>query len=577
MRLYAHISIARKKQLAVLLVAMVAASLFEVISIGAVLPFLGILLKPEVLIDKLTGYRIFHNDFYDASNLILYVTLFFVTAVFLAGISRLLLIYLQTRIGFGVGADLSREIYRKTLCQPYATHLSRNTSQVIAGVTSKSNSVIFGTLLPIMSILSSFFILFAVLVLVALVNAEVAIEILLGFGLLYGIVIYFAKNLLLRRGRDVNVNSDKVIKILQEGLGGVRDVILDGTQGTYLKLYSDADTTLRQAQASIQFVGAAPRFVIESIGMAAIACIAYYLAVSDEGILSSMPLLGLMAVSAQRMLPVLQQLYASISAIQGSHSSLLDVLELLEQQPTMTLADPSKKFHFSKSIRFENVSFRYTDNSPFVIKDVNFEIFKGENIGVIGDTGSGKSTLLDLMMGLIYPTEGAIYVDCIRITPSNCRSWQMNLAHVPQQIFLADTTVSENIAFGVPASKIDMELVAQCAAEARIAEVIEQMAEGYHAMVGERGIRLSGGQKQRLGIARALYKQPRVLIFDEGTSALDSRMETEVMGAINNLGDMVTKILVAHRTSTLKKCDRIIILKNGCIIGTKKYNEIESE
>ncbi len=562
-------------QLVALVLLMLCTSLFEVMSIGAVLPFLGILLKPEAVINKIKEYEILSLGGLDLNNWILYVTLFFVAAVFLAGISRLLLLYLQTKVGFAVGTDISYEVYRKTLCQPYSVHLSQNTSHIIAGVTSKTNVVIFGTLLPALTVLSSFLILSAILVLIALVDTEVAIAVFMGFGLLYGVVIYFTRNLLLRRGHKVNENSDRVIKILQEGLGGIRDVILDGTQATYLQLYSDADTPLRQSQASIQFIGAAPRFVIESIGMAAIACLAYYLAERDEGIVAAMPILGLLAVSAQRLLPVLQQLYSAISSIQGSHSSLMDLLNLLDLKITIPPVDLDDHFEFAKRLRFENVSFRYSESSPWVIKNANFEILKGESIGIIGTTGSGKSTLLDLIMGLINPTVGSIYVDDVRITPSNCRSWQRSLAHVPQQIFLADTTIAENIAFGIPSSKINMVRVVQCAEMARIADVIMKMPEGYETMVGERGVRLSGGQRQRLGIARALYKHPHVLIFDEGTSALDGGTEREVMRAINSLDETMTKILVAHRTSTLEKCDRIIVLENGCIAGIVSYDEIQ--
>jgi ATP-binding cassette subfamily B protein len=316
---------------------------------------------------------------------------------------------------------------------------------------------------------------------------------------------------------------------------------------------------------------------MEALGMVVIAVLANTISQKADGLDKAVPILGALALGAQRLLPALQQAYAAWSGIQGSRSSLNDALGLLDQPlPISAELLAINLLPFKENINIRQLDFRYGDQLPYVLQQLNLNIEKGSRVGFIGSTGSGKSTLLDIVMGLLRPTNGVIEIDGTAITYSNTRAWQAHLAHVPQAIFLGDSSIEENIAFGVPKDQIDHHRVKQAARQAQIADTIESWPDKYQTFVGERGIRLSGGQKQRIGIARALYKQADVIIFDEATSALDNETEYAVMEAIEALGEEITLLIIAHRLSTLKNCTQIVELNNGLINRHGSYRDIIS-
>jgi len=313
---------------------------------------------------------------------------------------------------------------------------------------------------------------------------------------------------------------------------------------------------------------------MEALGMLLIAALAYSLAQQVDGIAKAIPILGALALGAQRLLPVLQQAYGSWTQINSGQASLKDTLELLDQ-PLPDYANQSiTQLPFNQSIILRQLRFRYGEQAPYVLNQLNLTITKGSRIGFIGTTGSGKSTLLDIVMGLLQPTNGLLEIDGQPIAPANYRAWQSHIAHVPQAIFLADSTIEENIAFGIPRDQIDHSRVQQAAQQAQISESIESWPKQYQTFVGERGIRLSGGQRQRIGIARALYKQADVIIFDEATSALDGETEQAVMQAIESLSKELTLLIIAHRLTTLKSCTQIVELSDGNIRRTGTYQDI---
>jgi ATP-binding cassette subfamily B protein len=414
--------------------------------------------------------------------------------------------------------------------------------------------------------MGSVVILLAILLALLLVNPIIALICFGGFGLLYGIIILGTRKELKLSSVQVAEKSSLVDKSLQEGLGGIRDIIIDGTQDLYCKIFGDADYQSRKAQAKIIVISGSPRFLMEALSICIILFLAYSLSQQPKGILGVLPILGAIGLGAQRLLPVLQAAYGSWSAMQGSRASLQESLKLLDQpMPSYLSIGSAKKIPFEKEITLENVGFQYGDNLPTVLSSVNFTIPKGSRVGVIGKTGEGKSTLLDVLMGLLLPTQGQIKIDGVPIDPQNFRQWQRHISHVPQSIYLADISVMENIAFGVPRESIDIDRAMQAAKRAQISEVINSLENGYNTLVGERGVKLSGGQRQRLGIARALYKDADVIIFDEATSALDTETERAVMDEINGLDKHLTLIIIAHRKSTLDKCDVIIELESGMI------------
>jgi ATP-binding cassette subfamily B protein len=555
---------------------MIIASFAEVISLGAVIPFLSVLTSPESLLKSTTIQKIiFKFQIKNPKDLLLPITIFFSITVILSGIMRFVLLWFQTRLCYSVGADFSYNIYRKTLFQKYSIHISRNSSEVISGISNKANSIIYAALLPLLSTLSSILMLFMMLSILLYINTQVTIITVLGFILIYSLIIKFANKKLAYYSSLSSIKSSQVVKAIQEGLGGIRDVLIDGTQNAFCEIYKNADFPLRRAQANVVIIGGSPRFGIESLGIVLVAILAYSLSSREGGIGTAIPTLGAFALAAQRMLPILQQAYSNWTIIKSSEAYLSDTLDLLDQ-PLPKYANEEKiaPINFTSKIILQNISFKYLDKYPFVLKNLNLEINKGEMIGFIGTTGSGKSTLLDILMGLISPTKGNILIDNLVLDESNFRSWQTHIAHVPQSIFLSDSTIAENIAFGVPFEKIDFKKIKLVCEKAQISDIIETWEKKYLTMVGERGIRLSGGQRQRIGIARALYKNAEVIVFDEATSALDNKTELDVMSSINNLSQELTIIIVAHRLTTLKNCNKIIELKNGEISNIINYSDL---
>ena len=575
-RLYNNIRRHRRVQLVLLLFLMLVASFAEILSLGSVIPFLSVLVQPEKLFTQ--PYMQPFINFFNLKNsfeLILPLTFLFCFSALIAGATRISLLWVSTRVSFGIGADFSNDIYSRTLHQPYLVHCARNSSEIINGIANKSNAVIYNIIVPMLTILSSALMLIFISVTLYILHPFIFISTLIGFGSIYGLLITITRKQLLRDGVKISRESTNLIKSLQEGLGGIRDVILDGSQKTFINIYSKADLTMRRSQGNAFFISQFPRFGMESLGLVFIAILAFTLVQQNENFNDIIPILGVLVLAAQRLLPIMQQLYASWASIRSGQSSLIDTLDLLEQQITPpSVKEKNNQLKFNKDIVLNKVSFKYDIKGDLSIKDINLVLKKGSRIGFIGETGSGKSTLTDIVMGLLPPTSGAIEVDGIQISDKNLHLWQALIAHVPQTIYLADSSIEENIAFGVPNGLIDKEKVYESAKKAKIDKIIQSWPLKYETVVGERGVRLSGGQRQRIGIARALYKNAQLIIFDEATSSLDNSTEEAVMEAIDGLSEDLTILIIAHRITTLKKCDFIFELQSGQIKREVHYSEL---
>ena len=569
-KLWRHLSVRRHRQFIFLLGLMLVSALFEVISLGAVLPFIGVVVAPEQIFDiPIVMNLAQYFGIMSANELIFPITIVFIVAAIIANGIRVFLLWVNTRLSFASGADLSLDLYFRTLHQPYQVHTSRNSSEVISSITNKVDGVTFGILLSLLTLISSTVLLAAIISTLFVIDPIVASFTAIGFGVSYFLISIFSRKQLYRNSIRIAHEQTQVIKALQEGLGGIRDVLLHDTQQVYCDVYRNADQPLRKAHGNNMFISQYPRYIMEVMGMVLIAVLAYFLSRQEGGAISALPILGALALGAQRLLPALNQIYSSWANIVGTHAALVDTIALLEQPIPINLKTSNKFYPFKKSIEFNNVSFRYSLDEPWVLKNINLRIPKGVSIGFVGQTGSGKSTILDLLMGLLKPDEGDISVD------SNLLELGVvSIAHVPQSIFLSDATLAENIAFGVSYEDINMSRMKMAAQQAQIADFIESRANGYLALVGEQGIQLSGGQRQRIGIARALYRSADILVLDEATSALDNSTERLVMDAITHLNSNLTIVIIAHRLSTVRECDVIVELGNGGIIAKGTYNEL---
>jgi ATP-binding cassette subfamily B protein len=566
-QLWDSLSISNKKKLILLSVFILIVSILDILSIGAIFPFLAILTSPEVILNNKLLLKIINFlRLKNTQEVLFAVTVLFILFSLISASARIALLWLTNQISFKIGADLSSEMYKRTLYQPYDIHCSRNSSEIISGITGKANAITSNNILPALTILScSITIVFLMLMLLS-INPILTFFVFGGFGIIYISIIFLTRKIIIRNSFLISKESVKVVKSLQEGLGGIRDVLIDHSQKVYCDIYHEADKALRQAQGSSSFISASPRYLMESLSLLIVGFLAFNFTKQPGGISHAIPVLGALALSAQRILPMLQQIYSSWIMIQSGRASLYDALNLLNQTlPRYLNSTVSKATSFNRSIKLANIEFRYNSSDAFVLKKFNLTIYKSDRLGIVGTTGCGKSTLLDIIMGLLTPSKGSLIIDGKTLNSNNRHLWQSHIAHVPQSIFLSDSTIKENIAFGIPKNEISIEKVKYAAAKAQLDKTIERWPENYETIIGERGVRLSGGQRQRIGIARALYKNADVIIFDEATSALDIKTEKAIMKTIDNLSPNLTIIIVAHRTSTLKNCKRILDLSTNKI------------
>jgi ABC-type multidrug transport system fused ATPase/permease subunit len=574
-RLWRQVPGRRRLQLAVLTVLMLAAAAAEIFSIGAVLPFLTVLTSPERILDlKLARPVLDAFGIQSRAEVLFAFTAAFIAAALVSGGLRLLLMWTQVRLANAIGADFSIQAYERTLFQSYRWHVSRNSSEILSGI-GKAGGLASSMIQPALSIFSALVILVGVLITIFAIDPVIALSSVVGFGAIYAATLAVSRPRLAEVSRMLAIQVGRMTKATQEGLGGIRDVLIDGSQGTYARLYRAAMRPLQQAGASLAFIENSPRLCIEALGMVLIGGMAYSMARSEADISQAVPVLGSLALAAQRMLPLLQNLYSNYVRIRGAQVGIQDALDLLDQPlPEHARQPAAPALPFRDAIEIRGLHFRYTPTTPWILRGLNLRIPRGSRVGFIGSTGSGKSTLIDVLMGLLPPDQGKVLIDGVPVFPDQTRGWQAHLAHVPQAIYLADISIAENIAFGLPPDRIDRERVRQAARQAQIASAIESWSEGYDTLVGERGVRLSGGQRQRIGIARALYKQADVIVFDEATSALDNQTEAAVMDSIEGLDADLTILIVAHRLTTLRGCDLIVELDQGVIRRAGTYQQI---
>jgi ABC-type multidrug transport system fused ATPase/permease subunit len=565
---FAHVSAKQRRRLGPVLALMLAGALAELISIGAILPFLAIIANPEAVLaasplqDTLSALGLDTRI-----ELTIATTVAFALSAVLAGAVRLLLVWTSQRYVFGVARELSVAVYRRTLHQPYAYHTARNSSETLA-VINKAQLVSTQLLVPVMQAVIASVIAAFILVGLLLVDPVIALASGLGFSAIYLIVMVTTRRVMRRNGVVIAQAQGERLQAAGEGLGGIRDVLLDRSQTVFVERFAKVEAHLRSAQAENNFFSQAPRFIVEGLGVVLIATLALVLSFRDGGLAAAIPLLGALALGAQRLVPLMQNIYSGWAGYLTNGRMLYDILDVLRLPDAAQYAAPpaGERMAFVRDIAMDRISFTYPGAARPTLENIGLVIPRGARIGFVGKTGSGKSTLMDLVLGLLMPSEGRILVDGVELTDANRSAWQAQVAHVPQSIYLADASITENIAFGVPVAMIDHSRVVDAATRAELAEVVAGLPNGYDSLVGERGVRLSGGQRQRLGIARALYKQAGVLVFDEATSALDTETEAAVMRAIDGLSRDLTILIIAHRLSTVAGCDQVIRLGGGNVL-----------
>ena len=554
----------RRRQLFGLMFLMLLSALAELVSIGSLVPFLSLLaggssapglLWIEPALTPLAGAI-------GVSTSSAAALLFMIAAIIAAAI-RLALSWATQSFTLGFGHELSVEIQRRVLHQPYIFHVSQHSSRILASL-EKIQILSSGVLLQLMQATSAVVIGAFIIFAVASIDLTAAAISGVAFGACYFLVYRFASPRLAHDATILGDAYDRRLRLIQESLGGIRDVIVDQSQPAHVEEFRAIDAQFTNARLRSGFLVTAPRFVLEAAGMVLIAALAAILSSTDRGLAMALPVLGALSLGALRLLPLLQQLYQAWVGLSANRSILGDVGSLLSLPlPTDAFAEA---LPFTRSIRFRGVSFSYPHRDAPALRNIELEIPHGIRAAIVGRTGSGKSTLVDLLMGLLEPSEGSIEIDGVALDGRNRSAWQRSVAHVPQSVFIADTSIARNIALGGTADSMNLDRIAESARLAQLDEVIAALPAGLDTRVGEGGAMLSGGQRQRLGLARAIYKDAPVLILDEATNALDQETEQMVLNSLDRLQeDGRTIILISHRESAVRGCDIVIRLDGGVL------------
>lgn len=563
----------RQRHVLLLMFAMIGGGFLEFASIGAIVPFLGVLLSPERALDYDLFRRVVNLlGISGRDGTVILVTALFLGIIVFSALARGFLLWLNVRISHAIGGDFEREVYRRTLYQPYEVHTQQNLSTVIAGV-GKAGSIT-STILAFLSILQGLVIILFIGSAIFIVDFRISISTFVTVGVIYLGTMKFSRSLLRRNGEIVASNANVRLKWIQESLGGIRDILLEGRQEQYCQYFAQKTYQVKRAAGSNRLIGQSPRLVIEPIGIVIIGIVSCVIALTGD-LAAEIPTLGAIAFAAQRLLPTAQQVYGGWSSITGSLALIRDVFDIINQPiRDEFLQDDVEPLAFHEELRLNQLNFEYDATKERVLRDITLSIKKGSCVGIAGRTGCGKSTLLDLMLGLLTPANGEITLDGQQMSGHIRQRWQRTVAHVPQDVFLTDATIAENIAFGVTPKNVDMDRVRVAANRAQLGDMIAKLPKGLNTVVGERGQQLSGGQRQRVGIARALYRHAAVMVFDEATSALDVHTERAVIDEITNSGEDTTLIIVTHRLPTLEHCNLVYVLDNGRVVKSGNYQEV---
>ncbi len=488
------------------------------------------------------------------------------------------------RFAWGRNHSISRKLLSSYLYRPYEYFLNRNSAELSKNILEEVKAVASSMLKPVLRGTAKGIVALFIVGFLFFVDPVVAGLVTVTLGGAYTGIYLYVQDWIDRMGEArVEANTARY-QVVSEAFGGIKVVKLRGKEDAFLQLYDSPSQRFARVQADYKVIKKVPRYVLEAVAFGGIILIATYRIAIQDDVRQVIPILGLYAFAGYRLMPALQQAFGALASVRFNTAALRELSGDMKEQVRTSQRSKSDRtasnevgsVTLEEKLVLDGVYFTYPDAKKATIKNLSFEIPSKSTVGFVGETGSGKTTTVDIILGLLRPTRGKVEVDGTRISEDNVFHWQRGIGYVPQKIYLSDDTIARNIAFGVPEEKIDMRAVQDAAHRAHIFEFVDtELPEGWNTTVGERGVKLSGGQRQRIGIARALYHDPSVLVFDEATSALDQATEASVMEAIYDLEGDHTMFMIAHRLSTVRRSDKIIMLENGRKIGEGTYEELE--
>ena len=567
-----------KKTAVMLLFLTLVVALLEMAGVASILPFMTVLTNPEIIETNNILIRIF--EFFKKFGLqnkdqfIFWLGGLVVIMLFFSLFLKALTASMQIKFINMCGYNISKHLVERYLSQPYSWFLDNHSSDLGKNILSEVNMFI-GFINLIIEFISKSFVAVVIVALLIIVDLKIALIVGFFLGVIYGIIYLFSQNFLNKIGNDRYIGNELRYKAVSDAFGAIKEVKLGCLEKSFLERYSKPAKIFALSLSYSSIIKEIPRYVIEAFAFGGMMLTILYMVSKSGNINDFVPIISLYIFAGYRLMPAVQKVYGGFSRFSFFYSS---VVKFYEHQKILKMNNLDKNdevLKFKKEIILKNIYFNYPNTSQATLKNINLTFPSKSITGIIGSTGSGKTTLIDLILGLNKPQKGILEVDGKMITDQNSRSWQLILGYVPQNIYLIDDTIAANIAFGVDEKNIDKEAIINACKIANIHEfIMNELPKNYQATIGERGIKLSGGQRQRIGIARALYHNPKVLILDEATSALDNQTEEAVMEAINNLNKNITVILIAHRLSTVKICDKIFLLEKGELKNQGTFKEL---
>lgn len=577
-KILALLSPREKRRGALVMVMVIIMAILETVGIASVMPFLSVLSNPEAINETPWLQALYDTlGFESTQSFLMALGIAAFSLVMLSSIFRIITTYAINRYTQMRRHSVGERLLETYLRQPYEFFLNRHSGDMAKSILSEVDQLTNNVIKPGFDAIAYGVVSLVIIIFLIIQDPWLALSAGIVIGGSYALIYAIIQKHLTLIGKERATANKERFTAAGEALGGIKDIKLLGREQAYLTRFRPSSVRFSKHQATNLTLSEVPRYFIEAIGVGGIITLALVLMARSGGFGQTLPILGLYAFAGYKLLPAAQRIYGGMTKLRFGAAAVDEIYNDLHERDALAEIRnlPKERLEVQNTITLENLSFTYPGTETPALQNINLNIPAGSAIGLVGGTGAGKTTLVDLILGLLSPTEGQLKVDDTPITRQNLRQWQASLGYVPQDIFLVDATTAENIALGIPKSKIDHKKVEKCARMAQVHEfILNQLPQEYETEVGERGVRLSGGQRQRIGIARALYHDPPILVFDEATSALDNATEKAVMDAVNALNHEKTIIMIAHRLSTVEKCDQIVLLEQGQIADKGTYNEL---
>ena len=570
MKIYKDLlSIFEKKHLSrffILIFLMIVGAIMETFGISLIIPLVGTLLSDEfILPNQLTSIIPALKEI-SKEQMIFASISFFIFFYLIKSIYLGFLVYIQSKYIYSVQRHVSTSLYKSYLYQPYSFHLNRNSGEIISNTITESMQFALGFVSPLIYIITDILIIFFISALLFYVEPLGALSVMILFSIGSYFLYFLSKNRSAIWGEKRQENEAKRIKSAQQGLSGIKEVKLHGFEEIFAEFFSKSTSVSLNSAMKQTTLQGMPKIFFELLTVIAISLLIFVLYNSGTSSSQLISTLGIFALAAFKLLPSVARLVTNIQALRFANPVINKIKNELGLEPKQVLFTSNNNLIIEKELTLKNISFQYDKSENYALDNINLSILSGQSIGIIGSSGAGKSTLVDIILGLLSPHKGKMLVDGKEINSENIKMWQKNIGYVSQSIYILDDSFKNNIAFGIPKDEIDDEKINNATKLAQLETFINELPEGLNTFAGEQGVRISGGQLQRIGIARALYNNPSILVFDEATSALDNETEKSVMDSITNLQGNKTIIIIAHRLTTVKDCDIIIELDKGSII-----------